>query len=97
MLRIVLLLILFVIVARVFWRVIDNIIEAASGQPPVGGRGSRVRGGGAPPGIAMARDPICGTFVPSDRAVSIVDGRSRVYFCSNACLDEYRARAGRTA
>jgi YHS domain-containing protein len=48
---------------------------------------------GAPQqGVAMARDPVCGTFVVADRAVTLVDGRSRVYFCSNACRDKYRAR-----
>jgi hypothetical protein len=42
----------------------------------------------------MVRDPICGTFVLPDRAVSLTDGRQRVFFCSTACRDTYRERAG---
>ena len=40
----------------------------------------------------MARDPVCGTFVLPDRAVTLVDGRARLFFCSEACRDKYRAR-----
>ena len=84
MIRLVLLLILFIVVARVFWRVVDNVIEAAGGEP-------RGRRGDAPQrGVQMARDPICGTFVIRDRAVSLVDNGTRVFFCSEACRDEYR-------
>jgi hypothetical protein len=35
----------------------------------------------------LVRDPVCGTFVARDRAVSArVDGETR-YFCSAACRD----------
>jgi YHS domain-containing protein len=43
-------------------------------------------------GVQMVRDPVCGTFVLPDHAVSIADGRGRVYFCSARCRDAYRAR-----
>ena len=36
----------------------------------------------------MVRDPVCGTFVLPDHALTIVDGRSRVFFCSGACRDQ---------
>jgi len=82
--RLALFLILAVLVARAFWRLLDGIIEGASG-----GR----RGGGVPDrGVQMVRDPVCGTFVVADRAVTLVDGRTRVHFCSDACRDRYRAR-----
>ena len=92
MIRIALLLVLFIVVARAFWRVVDNIVEAATGEPR--------RGGGVPAqGVAMVRDPICGTFVVRERALTLTDGAARVYFCSEACRDQYRARGvkGRTA
>jgi len=85
MVRIVLFIILFIIVARAFWRVIDNVIQAASGRPP------------AQPSARMVRDPVCGTFVLPDRAVTLATGRTPVYFCSEACRDKYRAARGRTA
>jgi YHS domain-containing protein len=88
MLRLVLLIVLFIVVARVFWRFVDNIVAAANGQP---GDGSRT----PQQGVAMARDPVCGTFVLPDRAVSIVDGNARVYFCSAACREKFRAGQSR--
>jgi len=84
MLRIVLLIVLFIVIARVFWRVVDNIIAAATGQPARGSRSPQQR-------VAMARDPVCGTFVLPERAVSMVDGNARVYFCSSTCREKYRA------
>lgn len=84
MVRIVLLLVLFILVARMFWRVVDNIIEAATGRPAGGGRHQQ-------PGVPMVRDPVCGTFLLPERAVSLVDRGARVYFCSDVCRDQYRA------
>jgi YHS domain-containing protein len=40
----------------------------------------------------MVRDPVCGTYVIPDRAVPLLDGSQRVYFCSATCRDKYRAR-----
>jgi uncharacterized protein len=91
MLRLVLFLVLFIVVARVFWRVVDNVIEAATGQPR-GGTG-RVPQQGVP----MARDPVCGTFVVRERALSLGDGATRVFFCSEACRDAYRERKNSSA
>ncbi len=86
MLRIVLLLVLCLIIARAFWRVVDSFVEGVTGQP-------RTPQAPPPRGVAMARDPVCGTFVLPERAVSIANGRERLYFCSEACRDKYRARA----
>ena len=81
--RAALFVILAFFVARALWRLLDGIIEGASGS----------RRGGVPDrGVQMVRDPVCGTFVVPDRAVTLVDGRHRIYFCSDACRDKYRAR-----
>jgi YHS domain-containing protein len=85
--RAALLLILFVFVARAFWRLLDGIVEGAVGPR---GRGARAPEQAVP----MVRDPVCGMFLVPDRAVTLVDGRARVYFCSDACRDTYRARSG---
>lgn len=97
MIRIVLLLVLFILIARMFWRVIDNVIEAAGGRPPGATRHPQR-------GVSMARDPVCGTFVLPERALSVEAARGRVYFCSDACREKYRTRSaggrraeGRTA
>jgi YHS domain-containing protein len=82
MLRWVLIGILIVFVARAFWRIIDGIVEGArGGSANVPGRS-----------VPMVRDPVCGTFVVRERALTLTDGREQVYFCSAACRDSYRAR-----
>lgn len=86
MLRFALFLILSIFVARAFWRLVDGIIAGISGQPPPANREIR--------GVQMARDPVCGTFVVPDRAIAVTDGRRQVFFCSTACRDKYRAKAG---
>ena len=85
MTRIVVFLLLSLLLSRVFWRVVASFME--------GFRGRETRPS-APPqhGVQMVRDPVCGTFVLPERAVTLVDGRARVFFCSDACRDKYRAR-----
>jgi uncharacterized protein len=86
LLRLVLFIVLGIFVARAFWRLVDGIAEGVGGRPP------RSRGQVPTRGVQMVRDPVCGTFVLPDRALTLVDGRARVFFCSNACRDKYRAR-----
>jgi YHS domain-containing protein len=83
LLRFVLFVALSVFVARAFWRLVDGIVAGVRGDST---KGTPVKG------VQMARDPVCGTFVIPDHALSIVDGRQRVYFCSARCRDQYRAR-----
>jgi len=84
LLRLALFVILAFFVARALWRLFDGIVEGASR----GSRGSQV----PQRGVQMVRDPVCGTFVIAERAVTLAEGRGQVYFCSDACRDEYRAR-----
>ena len=83
--RLLLFLLLSLLLSRAFWRIVGAFMEGLKGRdastpmPP-------------PQGVQMVRDPVCGTFVLPARAVSIVDGRTRLYFCSEACRDKYRAR-----
>jgi len=83
MLRLALLLILFIFIARAFWRVVDGAIEGVTGKHRTTGR---------PAGVQMVRDPVCGTFLLPERALTITDRRQRVFFCSTACRDKYQAR-----
>jgi YHS domain-containing protein len=84
MFRFVLVSILLTLVARAVARLFHGIIEGMSGQPASTRTPQR--------GVPMVRDPVCGTFVLPERAVSLVDGRTRRFFCSNTCRDKYRAR-----
>ena len=84
LLRLALFIVLGIFVARAFWRLIDGIAAGVRGTP----RGT----GGVPTrGVQMVRDPVCGTFVLPDHALMLSDGRARVFFCSTACRDKYRA------
>jgi YHS domain-containing protein len=87
--RFALFLLLAIFVARAFWRLVDGIVDGARG---------RSKGASTPQrGVSMVRDPVCGTFVVPERAVTIVDGRTTVSFCSESCRDKYRpsTRSGR--
>jgi YHS domain-containing protein len=82
MLRIVLLGILLIIVARLFWRVMDGVIEGMGGRLPRGGDVA----------IKLRRDPICGTLVVPDASLSLTTGGTTRYFCSEKCRNEFLAR-----
>ena len=86
MLRVILFMLLAFYLSRAVWRLLDGIVEGASGPR------SQPRSGAPERGVAMARDPVCGTFVLPANAVTLVDGRNRLYFCSDACREKYRAR-----
>jgi YHS domain-containing protein len=86
MLRVALLILLAIIVARALWRVFEGVIEGVTGQPL---KGRQV----AQRGVQMVRDPVCGTFVVPDRAVKLVDRGRDLHFCSTGCRDKYRAGA----
>jgi YHS domain-containing protein len=84
LLRFVLFVVFAVFVARAFWRLVDGIVEGIRGGSPRVQVPTR--------GVQMVRDPVCGTFVLPDRALTLVDGRARVFFCSDACRAKYQAR-----
>jgi hypothetical protein len=83
MLRLILLFLLFVFVVRALWRLLGGIVDGIAAQP---------RGGPPGRGVEMARDPVCGTYVVPDRAVTLTVGTNLLHFCSPACRDKYRAR-----
>jgi YHS domain-containing protein len=86
MLRVVLLLIAFIFVARIFWRIVDSFMDGVTGR-------TRPQTQVPTQGVQMVRDPVCGTFVLPERALTLVDGRTRVFFCSDVCRDKYRRSA----
>jgi YHS domain-containing protein len=82
MVRYVLVLALVIIVARAFWRILDGVVQGLRGpaapRPPARA-------------VPMERDPVCGTFIVRDSAVTLAIGGRQVYFCSTGCRDKYRA------
>jgi hypothetical protein len=86
MLRAVLEFVFILLAVRAFWRLVGGIIQGVTKQQPP----HDMRAPERP--VPMVRDPVCGTFVLPDRAVTLSDGRQRVHFCSIACRDKYRSR-----
>jgi YHS domain-containing protein len=83
-LRFLLVAILIIVIARSFWTMVDGIIEGAGGTP------RRRRGGG--PGrapVKLVRDPVCGTFVAPNAALSTTARGETHYFCSEQCRRQF--------
>ena len=80
MLRIVLIGLLLIFIARAFWRVIDGIIEGTTGK----------RKGEIKSGMKLMRDPVCGTHVVAGASLSFTTSGSTYYFCSEKCRNEYQ-------
>ena len=77
--------VLAIVIARVFWRIVSGFMQGLNG-------GARPQTRVPRRGVSMVRDPVCGTFILPERAVTVVEGRTRIQFCSEACRDSYRAR-----
>lgn len=83
MARFILITILLIIVGRLFWRVMDGILEGARNQPR-----REVKSG-----VRLVRDPVCGTYVAPKSALSVTAGGGTHYFCSEKCLAEFRRKS----
>jgi hypothetical protein len=89
--RIFLLLILFVVIAKMFWRFIDGVVSGATGGAPQAGKRGGPRGG-PPASVKMTQCPVCGTYVVPGKAISIVSGGTPLYFDTEKCRAEYQSR-----
>jgi YHS domain-containing protein len=86
LLRYVLVFLLGMLILRALGKMLAGLIAGAS---PEQGR----RSGPPDRGVQMVRDPVCGTFLPPDTAVSLTERGGAVrYFCSEKCRDDFRAR-----
>ena len=86
LLRLFLLGVLFIVIARTFWRFFDAVVRGATTTP-----GGAQRGRGASP-VKMQPCPVCSTYVVPGKAISAASGGATVYFCSEKCRAEYPAR-----
>ena len=75
-------LIVAVLIVRAVWRLLAGVAQGLRTPDSTGGtRGSSP--------VALARDPICGTYVVPARALTIGRGDDIQYFCSKRCRDQY--------
>ena len=70
--------IVILLVIRAVWRVVGGTIAISGGA-------RRTTASGEPKSVKLVRDPVCGTYVSPETAIS--DGRN--YFCSEKCRNEY--------
>jgi YHS domain-containing protein len=77
--------IVLLLVIRAVWRVVGGMIAVNTGT-------RRTTASREPRPVKLVRDPVCGTYVSPDSAVS--DGGE--YFCSEKCRSEYQARSTET-
>ena len=83
MFRFLLLSLFLTMVVRAVWRLLYGIAAGMS-SPESGVRPS-------PPerGMAMVRDPVCGTFVVPSAALTLKAAGRDMYFCSDECRQRY--------
>jgi YHS domain-containing protein len=84
MVRLLFYVVLLILLTRALSRLWGGFMEGLTGGPSV-------RTSTPQRGVQMVRDPVCGTFIVPDRALTLSVGREQVYFCSRACRDKYRA------
>ena len=85
MFRFILLLALFAVIARLFWRFVEGVVRGAT-VPPGGARSS------APSPVKMQPCPVCGTYVVPGKAISGTSSGAPVHFCSEKCRSEHAVR-----
>jgi uncharacterized protein len=85
MARFVFYIVLLILLARALARLWGGIQEGLTGGQTTGTKMPQQ-------GVQMVRDPVCGTFIVPDRALTLSVGRQQLYFCSTGCRDKYRAR-----
>jgi YHS domain-containing protein len=79
----VLRLLLLLIVIRIVWRFIAGVMD---------GLNPRTQGSTRKKSVPLVKDPVCGTYVVRDRALTLDAGKETQYFCSETCRDEYARR-----
>jgi YHS domain-containing protein len=74
--------VVLLLVIRAAWRIVGSMVAISAGS-------RRTTASREPSPVKLVRDPVCGTYVSRDSALS--DGTN--YFCSVKCRDEYRSRS----
>ena len=88
MTRFILLLVLFTVVARLFWRFLDGVVRGVTGQTATAGSRPSAKAAA----VKMQPCPVCGTYVVPGKAISLVSGGSPIYFDTEKCRAEYQSR-----
>lgn len=82
----VLRLILLLILIRLAWRFIAHVIDGIAGAA----RSPEVDRGAQGP-VPLVKDPVCGTYVVRDKAITASASGHTVCFCSEHCRQQWLA------
>ena len=91
MLEFVLDVVFTVVAIRAIWKLLNGI-KAGMSARTVDQVRTRESNTAPAQGVQMVKDPVCGTYVVPDHALSVNTGRQTIYFCSAACRDKFRAK-----
>jgi YHS domain-containing protein len=86
-LRYLLLLLLFWLIARAFWRLMEGVVRGATSAGPQASGSSRATGA-----VKMSKCPICGTYVVPGKAISLTRDGEVFYFCGDSHRVEFQGR-----
>lgn len=94
-------LLLFFIVVRAVMLLVGGLLRGlmqAARVPTDDGDqpGPRPRGRVARSNGTLVQDPVCGTYVLQDRALTMATTAGTAFFCSERCRSAYDAQAART-
>jgi YHS domain-containing protein len=74
-------LVLVLLVVRAVLVFVRGVMEGAGGARSVDG---------APSGVQLVRDPVCGVYVTPSTALTLRSGTGTAYFCSEKCRQAWR-------
>lgn len=87
-LRIILLAVLSFLIVRALRMLIGGALREVTGAPGAAAGGRRQ----PRTAVKLVRDPVCGTHVAPQSALSLVAGGTTQYFCSPECREKFRSR-----
>ena len=87
LLRGLLFLILFWMIARAFWRLMDGIVRGATSPGAPAGSSARTTNA-----VKMSQCPVCGTYVVPGKAISLTQNGEVFYFCGDPHRAEFQLR-----
>ena len=74
---------LVLLIIRAVWRLLGGVIQGAMSVGPLDSKQG---------GVALVRDPVCGTYIVPSRALSAQAGDDVAYFCSEKCRAAFAKR-----
>lgn len=82
-------LVLLLIVLRLVWRFVAGLIDGIAGS-------AKARGpvGAGPGPVPLVKDPVCGTYVVRDKALTASAEGHTIWFCSERCREQWLAKGG---